>query len=241
MKFILQLTGLVLTVSTLYVWSRIPVTSFDASVDANRLVAKEERPRVSQGLGSHASSLKAYGQSEVNKGNAGPIRTQGEANEKRIPGYNNERTDVPGMRRQWNDTIIRDGRIRTVRDMQREWNRSQPVNGTPKKASHPNDGGLNTPEKAWRKAKASWYTGPTNRTADGTRMRLDGQWAATRLVPMGTTIEIRNKAGKTWTIKRRDTPAKRYGDRLDLPKGFWTTVTGAKPSAGLVTIEWRVK
>lgn len=146
MKHILQLTGLVLTVSTLYVWSQTPVTSFEPDSESFiNFGAEEEKPRVSQGK-----------------------------------------------------------------------------------------------DRAWRKAKASWYTGPTNRTADGTRMRLDGQWAATRLVPMGTTIEIRNKAGKTWTIKRRDTPAKRFGDRLDLPVLFWEKVVGAKRSAGLVEVEWRV-
>ncbi len=144
---LLQLTGLVLTVSTLYVWSRIPVTSFEP--DSGEVIS----------------------------------------------------LSVP----------------------------------------FPAGIGSQVKDRAWRKAKASWYTSPSNRTADGTRMSLDGRWAATRLVPMGTTIEIRNKAGKVWTIKRRDTPAKRFGDRLDLPKGFWGTVTGAKPSAGLVTIEWRVK
>lgn len=99
----------------------------------------------------------------------------------------------------------------------------------------PSDGG------GWRTAKASWYTGPSSKTADGTRMRLDGQWVATRLVPMGAVIEIRNKAGKVWTVKRRDTPAQENGDRMDLPKGFWKAVSGAPYSTGLVELEWRVK
>ncbi len=98
---LLQLTGLVLTVSTLYVWSRVPVTSFDASVDANRLVAKEERPRVSQGRGSHASSLKAYGQSEVNKGNAGPIRLEDNDNAITIRYTNDPQNSVMENSRQF--------------------------------------------------------------------------------------------------------------------------------------------
>lgn len=104
---------------------------------------------------------------------------------------------------------------------------------TPAKAHSPSRGG------DWKKVKASWYTGPTSRTADGTRMKLDGLWVATRLVPMGTKIEVRNKKGQTWILPRRDTTAKRYGHRLDLPKATWQTVTGAKYSAGLIELEWR--
>lgn len=90
----------------------------------------------------------------------------------------------------------------------------------------------------WKTAKASWYT-MGKKTADGTRMRRDGAWVATRLVPLGKSIEIRNKAGKVFRFVVRDTPAKKFGHRIDIPQGTWVSVVDAKPSVGLVEVEWR--
>lgn len=90
----------------------------------------------------------------------------------------------------------------------------------------------------WKTAKASWYT-MGKKTADGTRMRRDGAWVATRLVPLGKSIEIRNKAGKVFRFVVRDTPAKKFGHRIDIPQATWQDVTGAKLSTGLVALEWR--
>lgn len=75
---------------------------------------------------------------------------------------------------------------------------------------------------------------------DGSRYTRNGAFVATRLVPLGTRLVLRYK-GKEMELVVRDTPAKRFGKRLDLPDGTWERITGAKRPVGLVRIEWRVK
>ncbi len=99
-------------------------------------------------------------------------------------------------------------------------------------------------EIAWRKTKATFYGEPYDsrpsryRTADGTPYRSDGSFCATRLVPLGTRIEVRYK-GQTLHLTVRDTQAKRFGHLIDLPSRTWDRL-GAKRSAGVLPVEWRV-
>lgn len=88
----------------------------------------------------------------------------------------------------------------------------------------------------WKPVDISFYTMGT-RTADGTKMDYNGRWVATRAFPMGTTVEIRYN-GKTQRLVVRDTPAKKYGHRADLPKGTWL-LFGAPASRGILKGEWR--
>lgn len=95
----------------------------------------------------------------------------------------------------------------------------------------------------WRKTKATFYGNPYDahpsryRTADGTPYRSDGPFCATRLVPLGTVIEVRR--GKvTLTLTVRDTQAKRFGHLIDIPSKTWDDL-GAKRSVGMLPVEWR--
>lgn len=90
---------------------------------------------------------------------------------------------------------------------------------------------------AFKTAMASWYDSGS-RTADGTKMRLDGAWVATRLVPLGSKIEVRYK-GKSRIFTVRDKTHVKTGHRLDFPQKTWQSLTGAKLSTGLVPVEWR--
>lgn len=97
--------------------------------------------------------------------------------------------------------------------------------------------GSNSERPAFKTAMASWYDSGS-RTADGTKMRLDGDWVATRLVPLGSKIEVRYK-GKSRLFTVRDKTHVKTGHRLDFPQKTWQSLTGAKLSKGLVRVEWR--
>lgn len=96
----------------------------------------------------------------------------------------------------------------------------------------------------WKKTKATFYGAPysdpkrTFHCADGTRYTVDGMFCATRLVPLGTMIEV--KRGKVvLRLRVRDTQAKRFGHLIDLPDKTWDLFK-AKRSVGMLPVEWRV-
>lgn len=75
-------------------------------------------------------------------------------------------------------------------------------------------------------------------TADGTPMRLDGEWVATRRFPLGSEVELRY-GGRTMTLRVRDRTARHTGHRADLPKGTWLRF-GRPASRGILRGEWRM-
>ena len=96
----------------------------------------------------------------------------------------------------------------------------------------------------WKKTKATFYgmpydDGKKRICADNqTVYTSNGSFCATRLVPLGTVIEVRR--GKvTLRLKVADTQAKRYGHLIDLPSKTWDRF-GAKRSVGMLPVEWRV-
>lgn len=99
-------------------------------------------------------------------------------------------------------------------------------------------------EGGWHSTKATYYGEPYDsrpsryRTADGTPYASDGLFCATRLVPLGTVIEV--KRGKVvLRLTVRDTQAKRYGHLIDIPSKTWDRF-GAKRSVGMLPVQWRV-
>lgn len=99
----------------------------------------------------------------------------------------------------------------------------------------------------WKTTSATFYgtsgrinydDGKRRLCADGkTVYTSDGLFCATRLVPLGSIIEVRR--GKvTLRLKVADTQAKRYGHLIDLPTKTWAKL-GAKYSTGKVRVEWR--
>lgn len=99
-------------------------------------------------------------------------------------------------------------------------------------------------EEPWRTTSATYYGSPYDDgkrrlCADGkTVYTSDGLFCATRLVPLGSIIEVRR--GKvTLRLKVADTQAKRFGHLIDLPTKTWAKL-GAKYSTGKVRVEWRV-
>lgn len=101
-----------------------------------------------------------------------------------------------------------------------------------------------TESSGWRTTKATFYGDPYDDgrrriCADGkTVYRSDGMFCATRLVPLGTIIEIR-RGNVTLRLKVADTQAKRYGHLIDLPTKTWDRF-GAKRSVGVLPVEWRI-
>ena len=96
----------------------------------------------------------------------------------------------------------------------------------------------------WRKTKATFYgvpydDGRKRMCADGrTVYTTNGMFCATRLVPLGSIIEVRR--GKvTLRLKVADTQAKRFGHLIDIPTGTWAKF-GAKYSIGKLPVEWRL-
>ena len=106
----------------------------------------------------------------------------------------------------------------------------------------------------WRKTKATFYgtgsqspkrgginydDGKKRMCADGrTIYTTNGMFCATRLVPLGSIIEVRR--GKvTLRLKVADTQAKRFGHLIDIPTGTWAKF-GAKYSIGKLPVEWRL-
>lgn len=98
------------------------------------------------------------------------------------------------------------------------------------------------PAGGWQHAQATFYGAQydrgTHHTKDGTIYNRNGDFVATRLVPLGTKLEIRYQ-GKTQLLTVRDTPAKRFGHRLDLPDGRWELFEKRR-SRGVLNVEWRV-
>jgi hypothetical protein len=96
----------------------------------------------------------------------------------------------------------------------------------------------------WRTTRATFYGPPYDshpsryRCADGTPYRPDGLFCATRLVPIGTVIEVR-RGTRTLTLTVRDTQARRFGHLIDIPSKTWDTL-GAKRSIGMLDVQWRV-
>jgi len=106
-----------------------------------------------------------------------------------------------------------------------------------------NPGQLKAKPAEWRKTKATFYGNPYDDgkrriCADGqTVYTSNGTFCATRLVPLGTVIEVRR--GKvTLRLKVTDTQAKRYGHLIDIPTKTWDRF-GAKRSVGMLPVEWR--
>lgn len=114
----------------------------------------------------------------------------------------------------------------------------------------------------WAKTKATFYGNPYDakpsrfRCADGTPYRSDGAFCATRLVPIGTVIEVRYTKYSKWSkvapgvdhrdfvtttlrLVVRDTQAKRFGHLIDIPSKTWDKF-GAKRSIGMLPVQWRV-
>ena len=88
----------------------------------------------------------------------------------------------------------------------------------------------------WKPVTISFYDSGY-RTADGTRMNINGRWIATRLVPLGSKLEVR-VGNKTITLPVKDKTSKRFGGRLDLPKGCWLEFNQPE-SRGLLKGYWR--
>lgn len=83
----------------------------------------------------------------------------------------------------------------------------------------------------WKPVTISYYSGG-KQTADGTKMNNSGMWIATRRYKLGTICEV--KVGEvTLRLVVRDKPAKRYGDRFDLPINTWKKF-GRPTSNGLL-------
>lgn len=100
------------------------------------------------------------------------------------------------------------------------------------------------PPAPWHSTKATFYGNPYDshpsryRCADGTPYKSDGAFCATRLVPLGTVIDVKRGA----TVLRlvvRDTQTKRYGHLIDVPSKTWDKF-GAKRSIGMLPVQWRV-
>lgn len=89
---------------------------------------------------------------------------------------------------------------------------------------------------AWEPVEISYYT-YGKRTADGTPMKLDGRWVATRKFPLGSIVEVRY-GGKTLRLPVKDKTAKRTGHRADLPRDTWR-LYGAPLSRGILRGQWR--
>lgn len=92
------------------------------------------------------------------------------------------------------------------------------------------------PAGAWKPVTISFYS-YGKRTADGTRMDVNGRWVATRAFPLGSVVEIRYK-GKVLRLPVKDKTHPKYARRADLPKGTWL-LFGAPASRGLLRGEWR--
>lgn len=96
----------------------------------------------------------------------------------------------------------------------------------------------------WHSTKATFYGNPYDakpsrfRCADGTPYRSDGAFCATRLVPIGTVIEVK-RGSKVLRLVVRDTQAKRFGYLIDIPSKTWDKL-GAKRSIGMLPVQWRV-
>lgn len=97
---------------------------------------------------------------------------------------------------------------------------------------------------AWQVTKASFYGSPYDDgkrrvCADGkTLYSPTGAFCATRLVPLGTMIEVRR--GETvLRLRVADTQAPKYGHLIDLPTKTWDKL-GAPRKQGKVVVEWRV-
>jgi hypothetical protein len=89
---------------------------------------------------------------------------------------------------------------------------------------------------SWKSVEISFYTSG-KKTADGTRMKYDGEWVATRAFPLGSVVELRY-GKKILTLKVRDKTAKHTAHRADLPKGTWLKF-GAPISRGILRGKWR--
>lgn len=98
-------------------------------------------------------------------------------------------------------------------------------------------------QNPWKPTKATFYgmpydDGKRRLCADGkTVYTSGGMFCATRLLPLGSIIEVR-RGNVTLRLRVADTQAKRYGHLIDLPSKTWDRF-GAKRSAGVLAVEWR--
>lgn len=95
----------------------------------------------------------------------------------------------------------------------------------------------------WKKTRATFYGNPYDakpskfRTRNGTPYKSDGLFCATRLVPIGSKIEVK-RGSVILSLVVADTQAKRYGHLIDIPSKTWDRF-GAKRSVGMLPVEWR--
>lgn len=100
-------------------------------------------------------------------------------------------------------------------------------------------------ERTWHRTSATFYGDPYDDgkrrvCADGkTVYTSKGRFCATRLVPLGSTIEVK-RGDVTLTLLVADTQAKRYGHLIDLPTQTWDEL-GMPRRAGKVPVQWRKK
>ena len=119
---------------------------------------------------------------------------------------------------------------------------------------------MSKPGKGWKKTKATFYgtgdqkprpgqinydDGKRRLCADGkTVYTSDGMFCAAwtagsgRVLKLGTVIEVRRK-NVTLTLTVTDRQKHKTNRYIDLPTKTWLRF-GAKPSAGLVDLEWRL-
>lgn len=68
--------------------------------------------------------------------------------------------------------------------------------------------------------KASWYAGPTNKTANGERLRHNANTAAHKSLPFGTKVRVTNRRnGKSLIVRINDRGPFIHGRIIDLTKG----------------------
>lgn len=95
----------------------------------------------------------------------------------------------------------------------------------------------------WKTTNATFYgqpydDGKRRLCADGkTVYRSDGLFCATRLVPLGSVIEVKRN-GVTLRLLVADTQAKRFGHLIDLPTLTWRRF-GDNPKIGKLAVSWR--
>lgn len=78
-----------------------------------------------------------------------------------------------------------------------------------------------TPASAFQQCgKASWYAGPTNRTASGERLQHGANTAAHKSLPFGSKVRVTNKNnGRSIVVRINDRGPFIHGRIIDLTKG----------------------
>lgn len=86
--------------------------------------------------------------------------------------------------------------------------------------------------------KASWYAGPTNKTASGERLRHGANTAAHKTLPFGSKVRVTNRRnGRSIIVRINDRGPFIHGRIIDLTRGAASRLGFINPGVTNVCIK----